>query len=264
MANKCTTLFEFLIMCLFCNGEDCYVELKKHALDILTNISRKIKLDKMSEAHRCLLFVSLDFLINGPGGHRSLANPHFEGQSTTTPEQSQDQFDIIRGLEVLTKLCSQKIDPSNDSEDYINEQILSTSEVIADVDNSTFKIKMLNPGDSALYSPTLFVNKILYRLEHLLSLQDIFVLLHSLECLYSMSQFSANICDMIASYKSSSNSDAQPRIVSMLVNLLSIDMTHFGMSANQTQKQQPSKIDFINVTYSWVCFHALSNYEYCC
>jgi len=197
--------------------------------------------------------VSLDYLINGPAGQRCLANPYFEGHSTTTngnsPEQSNDQFDIIRGLEVLTKLCSQKIDPNNDSDDYINEQILSTSEVVAfkeTVDmqeHVNYKINTLDLVDSfesALNSQTIFLNKILYRLEHLLPLQDIFVLLHSLECLYSMSQFSSNICDLIVSYKSSSNSESKPKIVSMLINLLSIDMTHFGMFTNH--KQQTSKL----------------------
>lgn len=244
MANKSSALFEFLIMCLFCSNSECYIELKKHALDILTNISRKIKINRMSENHKCLLLVSIDYLLNGQYGHRNLPNPHFEGNNNGSEvSQSQDQFDIIRGLEVLTKLCSQKIDP-NETEDYQNEVIISTSQVIRSVNNGveTYKLQSIDPmilHDSIETMPEsnskrsqLFLNKILYRLEHLLSLQDLFVLLHSLECLYNMSQYSENICNMIVSYQSVANSF--PRLVPMLVNLLTIDMTHFGMSINSS------------------------------
>ena len=79
MANESPGLFEFLIMCLFCTGSDCYIELKKHSLDILTNISRKMKITRMSEWHKCLLFTSIDYLINGKHSHRHLTNPHYEG-----------------------------------------------------------------------------------------------------------------------------------------------------------------------------------------
>jgi hypothetical protein len=79
----------------------------------------------------------------------------------------------------------------------------------------------------------LFLNKILFRLEHLLTIQDIFVLLHSLECLYSMSQFNENICNLIVNFQSAS--DSSPKIVSMLVNLLTIDMTHFGKVVNKPE-----------------------------
>lgn len=244
MANKSSTLFEFLIMCLYCSGPDCYIDLKKHALDILTNLSRKMKIDKMSETHKCLLLVSLEYLINGKHGHRNLPNPHYEG-ANSDGAQSQDQFDIIRGLEVLTKLCSQKINP-NDIADYQNEFILSTSQVVCSVEDGqrNYSILTIEPetNDAGMdlgmndlaaneKSMKLFLNRILYQLEHLLSLQDIFVLLHSLECLYNMSQFSENICDMIVSFQSETNS--APKLVSMLVNLLTIDMTHFGKVANK-------------------------------
>lgn len=245
MANKSSTLFEFLIMCLYCSGTDCYIDLKKHALDILTNLSRRMKIDKMSELHKCLLLVSLEYLINGKHGHRNLPNPHYEG-TNSDGAQSQDQFDIIRGLEVLTKLCSQKINP-NDIDDYQNEFILSTSQVVYSIEDGTAKYSIqtiepteanevemdLDVNDVAMnnQSVKLFLNRILRQLEHLLSLQDIFVLLHSLECLYNMSQFNGNICDMIVSFQA--ETDSAPKLVSMLVNLLTIDMTHFGKVANK-------------------------------
>lgn len=158
--------------------------------------------------------------------------------STSDSAQSQDKFDIIRGLEVLTKMCSQKVDPT-DTEDYLNELILSTSHVVCQKTNdmTTYKLETIEPlpaesSDLMQHEnmEQLFLNRILCCLEHLLSLQDIFVLLHSLECLYNMSQFSQNVCEMIVSYKA--DGSTVPRIVGILANLLTIDMTHFGMSTN--------------------------------
>jgi hypothetical protein len=60
--------------------------------------------------------------------------------------QSQDQFDVIRGLEVLAKLCSQAINP-NDVVDYQNEYILSTSQVVCSREDgvASYKIVTVEP-----------------------------------------------------------------------------------------------------------------------
>ena len=122
----------------------------------------------------------------------------------------------------------------------MNEIILSSSEIITE--NNEYKLRTITDSECIevlTIKSSLFLNKILYRLEHLLSLQNIFVLLHSLECLYNMTQFNGQICDMIVSYKSRNGADEDDElsksnccIVAILVNLLSIDMSHFGVAAN--------------------------------
>ena len=193
MANKSPTLIEFLIMCTYCS--ESQIELRKHALDILTNLSRKLKLSKMSESHKSLLLISLSHLIIG--------------QDNQTPER----LDIIRGLEILTKLCSQPVDPI-EKEDYTNEKLLA--EYIEDEEKSL--------------NQSFVLDKIIKRLEELLSYQDVFILMHSLECLYHMSQFSEPISDLIV--KSSSS-----KIIQMLMNFLTVDMSHFGVPQNQSEKK---------------------------
>lgn len=216
MANQCRTLLEFLILCVFCDKSECYVELKKHALDILSNISRRIKLTKLAEADKYLILISIDYLINGnKGNYISMTEPFRE-------VQSQEKFDIIRGLEILTKLCSQKVD-ANESEDYINELIITTS-ILKNNPKNQHLTSQKKYYDSKSLQSELFLKNILKRFECLISVQDIFILLHSLECLYSMTQFSENACDMIVGY------DSSPRIVNILIQLLTIDMTHFGIS----------------------------------
>ena len=117
---------------------------------------------------------------------------------------------ILKGLEILTKLFAQQIDPQLGSLDYVNESFLSTY--------------YLNE-----MSGVLFLNKILIRIEQLLTVQDVFVLVHSLECLYHMSQFNEAICHLLVTY---TGSGLMPRIVSMLVKFLTVDMTHFGLQGN--------------------------------
>ena len=66
MSNKCTTLFEFLILCLYVKPlNNSFVELRRNSLDILCNISRKMQLKQLSETHRNLLLISLHYLIVG-------------------------------------------------------------------------------------------------------------------------------------------------------------------------------------------------------
>ena len=204
-------------MCLYC-GEN-FLELRNHALDTLSNLSRKLKIDKLNERNRSLLFTSIEYLINGL--HQ--APQIFDSNDLSTINLdfiSQERLDTIRGLEILTNLCSQKIDQTY-WDDYKNEFIISSTE-----------------------SSGYFLNKILIRLEQLLSTQDIFILLNSLECLYHMTQFSEIICNIIVSFQSSSCST--PKFVSMLINILSVDMTHFGLQSNThislNQTNYPIKI----------------------
>ena len=206
MANKAPVLIEFLIMCIHCTN--CTIELKKHSLDILSNISRKMKLNQMSTKLQRLLLITLSYLIvgNTNNDNQNDIKEHYD-------EQNQDRLDIIRGLEILTKLTSQQVDPQLGSVDYLNEDFLSQY--------------YLNESSGAL-----FLNKIFVRLEQLLSVQDVFILLNSLECLYHMSQFNEVICNLCVSYTSGAQS--MPKIVQMLVNFLTVDMTHFGLFNNDT------------------------------
>lgn len=206
MANKSPILIEFLVMCIYCTGSR--VELKKHALDILSNLSRRIKLKSFSDKQQRLLLMSISHLIVGTNTNKiDDENPVKEFYD----EQNQDRSDIIKGLEILTKLCAQQIDPCLTSVDYANETILAQY--------------YLNEMTGAL-----FLNKILVRLEQLLTVQDVFLLINTLECLYHMSQFNEAICNLIVSYTPGLN--ASPKLVSMLVNFLTVDMTHFGLPSD--------------------------------
>lgn len=219
MANKSTTLIEFLIMCIYCSNS--FVELKRHALDILVNLSRKIKLKSMNDKLKRLFIMSICHLI--VGNVTSVIQPEADDSSSEIKENyvdnGQDRMDILKGLEILTKLFSQQIDPQLDSKDYGNESLLSTY--------------YLNEMTGVL-----FLNKILIRIEQLLTMQDVFILVHSLECLYHMSQFNEAICHLVVSY---SGSGLMPRIVSMLVKFLTVDMTHFGLQSDDKQNNKSSQ-----------------------
>jgi hypothetical protein len=215
MVNKCASLLEFLIMCLYCTNGANGVEIRKHALDILANLSRKIKLRNLSDKHRCLFLMSIVHLIIGQQEQQQETN---EATFIVTIS-NEDRLEIIRGLEILTKLCSHEINLNDD--DLSNEKILAKH--------------LLDKKQSYFY-----LERILLRLEQLLAIQDMLILMHCLECLYSMSLYNETICNFIANYKSSET--AQPKLVATLVNLLTIDMTHFGLqnAAAKVYKVMPS------------------------
>ncbi len=50
MANKSSNLIEFLIMCIYCTGGESShsFEIKKHTLEILVNLSRRLKLKSLN------------------------------------------------------------------------------------------------------------------------------------------------------------------------------------------------------------------------
>ena len=191
MANKCVPLLEFLLMCLYCTGSS--VELRKHSLDILANLSRKLKLKNLSEKHQSLLLMSIFHLIVGQHQEPSsdsdqLTASDFEAttatesanaaaSSSTFNLSSQDRLDIVRGIEILTKLCSENVE-TNEENNFTNEKIIARF-ILAEKD--TFN----------------FLEAIIDRLEQLLSVKDVLIIMHCLECLYSMSQFSEYICNLI-------------------------------------------------------------------
>ena len=57
--------------------------------------------------------------------------------------------------------------------------------------------------------------------------------MHSLECLYSMSQFSEFMCNLIVQQHSNATAfeaASSPKMISLLVNFLTVDTTHFGVN----------------------------------
>lgn len=88
MANKSTSLLEFLVLASWFSSREPYVNLKRHSLDILTNIAKKLKLKRLSASHRSLLVGTIHHLI---------------------VTESDDQLDVIRALEILSKLCGRDI-----------------------------------------------------------------------------------------------------------------------------------------------------------
>lgn len=195
MANKSSCLLEFLIMCLYCTNS--HIDLHKHALDILANLSRKIKLKTMNDKLKSLLILSIAHLI----GYEAKEEKDEFGHYISPSSISLDRLDTIRGLEIFTKLFAQHIG-INDSDDYENERIISRY----------------------IMNKDLFLEQMLLRIEHLLSIRDVLILMHSLECLYSMTLYSEAISNMVVNYNSSSS-----KIVSILVNFLTVDMSHFGV-----------------------------------
>ena len=207
LANKCPALFEFLVMCLYVKS--AHADIRRHALDTLANISRKMMLKLLSQAQKNLLVISLTHLIVGYDcdDHKlSNADDTAANMATTTNHlnssllDDQDQMDIIRGLEVITKLCAQALDPF-------------------DEENSNEKwIMRFSYQNEAAAIEGSFVEKVILRIEELLSVQDVLVLVHALECLYQLSQNSQLMCNLIA-----------VKMVPSLVNFLTVDMCHFGL-----------------------------------
>ena len=217
MANKCPVLLEFLILCLY--AKNAYSELCKHALDILANVSRRIKLKLLSDLNRDLLVNALVHLIVGEDQEKQQENSMTRASMINSNENitpsaasssllgAQDRMDIVRGLEILTKLCSQLIDPFD--EENSNENLIAR-----------YMIKS---------ESELFIERIIIRLEELLSVQDVLVILQTLECLYNLSQNSAVMANLMIE-----NSNKSSKIVPILVNFLTVDMTHFGMQPTPT------------------------------
>jgi hypothetical protein len=232
MANKCPALFEFLVLCL--HTKSAYIEFRKHALDILANISRKMKLKLLSGAHKNLLVISLTHLLIGNNDQQ----PRQQDQATADSISSngpatmnstigasllggQDHLDVIRGLEILTKLCSQTVDLFD--EENSNEKCIAKYSYTLDEANTS-----ANVVENSSNHEGLFIERVIYRLEELLSVQDVLILLHALECLYQLSQNSKYICNLMVNYPLE---DRVSKMVPILVNFLTVDMTHFGMQA---------------------------------
>ena len=224
MANKCPSLTEFLVMCLYCTGSN--IELRKHALDILANLSRKLKLKNISEKHQSLILLSIYHLIIGQQQEPEPEQMINEFEEDTSPSLSsnlvnglsaQDRLDIIRGIEILTKLCSQNIE-SNEQDNFTNEKILS-------------RFILEHNAEDKEYN---YLECIIARLEQLMSIQDVLILMHCLECFYSMTLFSESLCNLIVQHSiesevSSLNFNFSPKIVHILVNFLTVDVSHFGV-----------------------------------
>jgi hypothetical protein len=214
MANQSGSLLEFLIMCLFCKNRGLLVDIRKHALDILANLSRCMKLRCLSDKHRNLLFLALEYLIVGQqqkqNSYDSSLSKKFNAIS------SQNHLDLLRGLEIFTKLCAQRLQLLDD-ECESNERIISS-----------FKMNLHFTSIPEQNETCLFLNSIIFRLEELLSVQDVLILMNCLELLYNSTQYSQTICNMIV--------NSSPKIVSMLVDYLSVDMSHFGMQTNSVSQ----------------------------
>ena len=205
MANKCPTLIEFLAMCLFSTNED----IKKHSLDIFVNISRKLKLKKLTKKHQLLVLKSIQHLIMGDQSIKlSIVQP-----GTIMKSISVDRVELVRGIEILTKLCCQQISLT-DMEDFSNEKHLAVYELADDEDNNE---------NSCLY-----LEKLVPCFEQLLLVPDVLVTINTLECLYSLTQNSESICNIIMNNIDNNSSSSNSSLISLLVNILTLDMSHFG------------------------------------
>jgi hypothetical protein len=260
MANRWPALFEFLCLCL--HLRPAYIEFRKHALDILANISRKMQLKLLNEARTNLLVISLTHLLIGGSDQQSSARPNEQqqgagdgnGNSSSTPTMSntigasllggQDHLDIIRGLEILTKLCSQTVDPfdeENSNERCIARYAYKTNNETANNQNNDGDADMNESSTSDQNHDGLFIEKVIYRLEELLSIQDVLILLHALECLYQLSQNSKYICGIMVDYPASAQGRVS-KMVPILVNFLTVDMTHFGMQQPPVYHPQQQQV----------------------
>jgi hypothetical protein len=115
MAAKSPVLFEFLILALYFHPtRPPFVNLKRHSLDILTNIAKKLKLKRLSASHRTLLIRSLYQLIVVGDGVRA----------------DEDKLDVIRGLEILSKLSGRG---EMGDDELSNDRILAKYEILGGV-----------------------------------------------------------------------------------------------------------------------------------
>lgn len=226
--TKCQVLFEFLIVCLYCSNEN--YEIRKHALDILANISRKLKLRFLSERHKQMLLSAMYHLIIG---QENVNYSTFEKQDESFVCKIfpiLDRFEVVRGLEILTKLCAQEQLESVSDDDFLNnEKIISK-----------FSVQFKN-GQSVL-----LLERIFSRIKEILPVQDLLILLHSLEFMYNISQFNEFICNLIIDCPRDNDHGIQDerneKLISVLVNFLSLDMSHFGVMNDSNDQIKIYKI----------------------
>ncbi|CAF0976366.1 unnamed protein product [Brachionus calyciflorus] len=224
MANKCQVLFEFLIMCLYSNHP--IYDIKKHALDIWANISRKLKLNLLSEKNSKLFLNALYHVLIGQEEIQYLTIEENDANEELVTKMVPvlDRLGLIRGLEILTKLCTQEqLDTLHDDESINNEKIISKFSV----DYKNGKTMLL-------------LERVFKRLDEILPVQDVLILLHSLEFMYNITQFNQFICNLIFDSCSSMNETGeqlQCKLIQVLINFLSIDMSHFGVTNNDASNQ---------------------------
>lgn len=104
MANKSPALFEFLIVATFFTSREPYVNLKRHSLDILANVAKKMRLKRLSAAQNSLLVGTLHQLI--------------------VDQEHDDRLDLIRALEILSKLCGRELGRAYSFQDLFYKCIL--------------------------------------------------------------------------------------------------------------------------------------------
>lgn len=224
--TKCQVLFEFLIVCLYCSDQN--YEIRKHALDILANISRKLKLRFLSDKHKRMLLNSIYHLIIA---QEETNYSTFENKDDTLVSRMfpvLDRFEVIRGLEILTKLCVQEQLESLADDDFLNnEKIISE-----------FTIEFKN-GQSVL-----LLERIFSRIKEILPVQDLLILLHCLEFMYNISQFNEFICNLImnCTRENEAHDERHQKFISILINFLSLDMSHFGVTNDSVEQIKMYKI----------------------
>jgi hypothetical protein len=130
--SKSTILIQFLIISGYCT----YSEISKLSLDILSNICSKVILQNLSKLDLNRLFSTIKKLLF-----------------------SNDRYEMIRGLEIITKLCQTRD----------NKELLTIY-----LDNDIYEI-----------------------LSELLTVQDFLLLTYGLECLYQLSQFNEIVCNQL-------------------------------------------------------------------
>ena len=130
--SKSTTLIQFLLISGYCT----YSEISKLSLDILSNICSKVILQNLSKLDLNRLFSTIKKLLF-----------------------SNDRYEMIRGLEIITKLCQTRD----------NKELLTIN-----LDNDIYEI-----------------------LSELLTVQDFLLLTYGLECLYQLSQFNEIVCNQL-------------------------------------------------------------------
>jgi hypothetical protein len=260
LANKSPLILEFLILCIYSTLES----VRTVALDILVNLSQKIKLKYLNDKHIYLLFMALTHLITGhekleestaliPNKDETTSNGSSGLIQKTIALPALNRIEIARGLEVLAKLFTfplVDVSAENIENYFINERIVS--QYVLQPDNLPF------------------VERVLIRIESLLSLKDMLIIMECLECLYQMTQSSKTICDLIVSFDSTVSVtgylDSQPeqweqqrfsvntpsKMISILVDFLTLDMSHFGgsntpINHNNGSSSNVNQVKFVKV-----------------
>jgi hypothetical protein len=192
MANKCEHLLEFLIMCLYCTKfckRTHSSSINKTPVDL-----RKYSLDILISISRKLKLKNISESIRNV---LLISIVHLMNSSNNS--------DIVCAVEILTKLCSQTIEflEVTTSESLTNELLITQFTYLNDF----------------------YLNRIVVRFEYLLSMQNVVVILHVLECLYNMSQHNKAMCNIIV--------NRCANLISLLVNYLTVDMSNFDMMSDE-------------------------------